>query len=120
MPATLLAAYQGLHRLADEQLVALENEDLEAIWRLSDERDAAFSALQALEPQAKALPPADRQIITGLIPAILTADERIASHLDRLQAATRQELTQLNTGMNALQSYVAGGGPEAYFIDRSS
>ena len=120
MAVDLLAAYQALARLSDRQLAALEDENLEAFFELTDEREAAFQALQALEPQLAGLTPAERQAIAGLIPAILTADERIEAQLDRLASQARSELGTLQTGMSALQSYAPSAGKEAYFIDRNS
>ena len=117
---TLLAAYRAVARLADEQLLALEAEDLDAFWRLSDERDAAFSQLQALEPQARSLKAADKQAIATVILDVLKTDERIESHLARFSDEARAELTKLQTGLNALNSYAVERQREALFIDRPS
>lgn len=117
---TLLATYQAVARLAEAQLLALEVEDLEAFWQRSDERDDAFNALQALEPQVPGLAAADKQAIAKLIPLILTADERIASHLARMSDETKTELAKLHTGLNALNSYSVERQREALFIDRPS
>lgn len=118
--STLLATYRAVARLADEQLLALEAEALEAFWQRSEERDAAFSALQAMESQVRGLAEVDKQAIAQLIPSILKADERIESHLARMSDETKAELAKLHTGLNALSSYAVERQREALFIDRPS
>ena len=118
--ATLLASYQVVKRLADEQLLALESEDMASFWQLSDQRDAAFVQLKALEPQARGLAAGDKQAIATLILDVLKTDERIESHLARFSAEAKTELAKLQTGLNALSSYAVERQREAFFIDRPS
>jgi hypothetical protein len=120
MTRDLPGAYRALARLSDAQLQALENEDLDAFWKLTDEREAVFATLSALEPESASLSEGDRTMLTQLIPAILLCDQHIEAHLGRLSSQTQAELAKLQTGMAALNSYAVGREREAYFIDRPS
>jgi hypothetical protein len=120
MASDLLAAYHSLARLAEAQLQALEGEDMDTFWRLTDEREAVFATLKGLEPEAAGLAEAQRKVIAQLIPAVLSCDQRIESHLGRLSSQTQAELAKLQTGMTALNSYAVGREREAFFIDRPS
>lgn len=120
MTRDLPGAYRALARLSDAQLQALENDDLDTFWQLTDEREAVFATLIALEPEAGELSEADRHTITQLIPAILLCDQHIESRLSLLSSQTQAELNKLQTGMAALNSYSVGREREAFFIDRPS
>jgi hypothetical protein len=115
----LVSAYRALQQLAIAQRQALESEDLDAFWRLSDEREAAFKVVEG-HGTPDDLGESDRSAIAGLIPDVLAADAMIEKRLAELSAQTQHELGRLKTGLSALQSYAVERQHEAFFIDRPS
>jgi hypothetical protein len=120
MASELVGAYQALSQLALAQRQALESEDLDAFWRLSDEREATFQVIQGHGDRLEGLASPEQATIAQLIPAVLDADAMIEKRLGELASQTQHELGRLKTGLSALQSYAVDRNQEAYFIDRNS
>lgn len=121
MSTPLLDTYQALLALAERQRAALEAEAIADYLTLTEEREQLFETLQAQESEAATLSAEDRSVVRAIIPRILDNDEALERLISQLSAAARDEITQLQTGLNALHTYIQQPeNREAFFIDRNS
>ena len=113
----LLTAYQGLLQLSRAQKAALSEPELEGFFGLGGQRESLFERLQALE--AEEIEPETRDQIRDLIAKILETDREIEAELLQRSTTNRQEIAQLQPGVNALQAYLQDSGSDSFFIDKN-
>lgn len=118
MTATLRDAYEALLGIAMRQRAALEAEDFDAFEQAGLEREIAFEAVQ--RQASAALDGTEKAEVAALIRRVLEADDALEALMEQKRAAATSELSTLQNGLSALQSYLPVGNGSAYFIDQSS
>lgn len=120
MATRLVETYQTLAALSERQRASLEAEAIADYLEATELREEAFRILQAQEAEAASLDGEERATVQALIPRILENDEKLEALITRLSRETRDELTTIQTGLNALHSYIQQPeNREAFFIDRN-
>lgn len=121
MTTPLLETYQTLLVLSERQRQALEADAFEDYLEATEHREQAFRILLAQEAQSADLAPDERQAVQAIIPRILDNDARLEALILEVSGQTREELSTIQTGLNALHSYIQQPeNREAFFIDRNS
>lgn len=120
MPAPeLFTLYEGLKAAGERQLATLAADDQEGFAQASEDRESLFLSIQAREGELPRLPARTRAYVRELIQAILAMDTELQDALSAAAQRTLDELSALQSGLQALQSYGPDGEAPAYYIDRS-
>jgi vacuolar-type H+-ATPase subunit I/STV1 len=116
----LAALYESLKQASERQVATLAADDQTGFAHASDEREKLFQAIQRRESELPKLPPRTRAHVRQLIQTILTTDGQLQQALTEASERTLEELSALQSGMHALQSYGSESRAPAYYIDKSS
>lgn len=116
-PLTIL--YARLHEAARRQLDALAADDMDGFEIVTALREQAFKDLLARDGELATLDDARLTEIRALISEILETDREL-EHMVLLAAArTKEEISTVQQGLNALHAYAVEGPNASYFIDRN-